>query len=521
MQKVNAVKSSIDEELLKQSFLYTFILGLIAHGYSFMNMMVSHDSLNDFYATNPWIKSEFGRIYYSIYITLTRGRIVVPWLIGVFALIWISIAVYYVLQMFEIKKSSMRFLVAGIFVCNPTVYALAATYIHDLDADMLAMMLSVVSAFLWYRGVGKKEKSTSVLYMFAGAVILSISMGIYQSYISLAIILIMLISIKSILENQNFLEVVKKGIQGIVMIMSSAIFYMLEVKIFSLLTGVAPMERDTYNSLGNIELVFTGNIFEKIFNVYVNCFGAFRKLFLSSYPEIISFIVHGILVIGIIGIILWGMKKIDWKSKCLIVILGIFMPLAMNVSHLLNNGVGHVLMHYAVWMVYLLVIILIVWFEKEIIVSKTIRQVVVGGLMLCVLISIAQNIQTANVVYVKKDLEYQSTLSYMTRVVNKMEEHEEYVSGETPVLFIGDESIGIRRVGFEKYFIITGVDTTSPITYYDIYENYFEYVLGTHIALYYDESLENDIRVQEMPVFPKAGCAQMIDGIMVVKLNEK
>lgn len=520
MQKINAIRAMIDERLLKQSFLYTFILGLIAHGYSFANMMVSHDSLNDFYAANPWIKSEIGRIFYSVYITLTRGRFVVPWLIGVFALIWISIAVYFTIQLFDIKKSGMIFLVAGVFACNPSVYALSATYIHDLDADMFAMMLSVVSVFLWYQSIQKREKRANACLTLLGAIVLSISMGIYQSYISMAIVLIMLMSIKNILDSKQFSEVLKQGVKGVLMIILAAIFYILEVKIFTILTGITPLEEDTYNSLGNIGMIFTGNIFEKIFNVYVNCFGAFRKLVLSSYPEIISFSIHGILAIGIIGIILWGMKKIDWKNRCLMIVLGIMMPFAMNVSHLLNNGVGHVLMHYAVWMTYLLALILILWMTKEAGGMKKIKQMTATILMACILISIGQNMQTANVIYVKKDLEYQSTLSYMTRVVNKMEEHEEYVSGETPVVFVGEESIGIRRVGFEKYSLITGVDITSPITYYGIYENYFEYVLGTHINLYYNEELVNDARVQEMSSFPKEGCTRMIDGVMVVKLNE-
>ena len=63
----------------KQSFLYTFLLGLAAHGYCFLNLMVSHDSLNDFYVYDQWERANFGRIFYSIYISLTRGRIVLPW----------------------------------------------------------------------------------------------------------------------------------------------------------------------------------------------------------------------------------------------------------------------------------------------------------------------------------------------------------------------------------------------------------------------------------------------------------
>ena len=72
-----------------------------------------------------------------------------PWLIGILALLWIALAVYLVLCIFNIKKTDLIILVSGIFVCNPTVYALAATYTHDLDADMFAMFLAVAATWIW------------------------------------------------------------------------------------------------------------------------------------------------------------------------------------------------------------------------------------------------------------------------------------------------------------------------------------------------------------------------------------
>ena len=61
-----ALKQMKNNDSLKKSFLYTFILGLIAHGYCFLNLTVSHDSLNDFYAASQWQKASMGRIFYPI-----------------------------------------------------------------------------------------------------------------------------------------------------------------------------------------------------------------------------------------------------------------------------------------------------------------------------------------------------------------------------------------------------------------------------------------------------------------------
>ncbi len=74
--------------------------------------------------------------------------------------------------------------------------------------------------------------------------------------------------------------------------------------------------------------------------------------------------------------------------------------------------------------------------------------------------------------------------------------------------------------GFEKYETITGISSSSPITFYETYEKYFKYVLNIPLNLREDEKIAEDERVIEMPEFPKKGSIQMIDGILVVKLEE-
>ena len=167
---LECVRKTVDERLLKQSFLYTFVIGLVAHGYCFLNLLVSHDSLNDFYVSDQWERAGFGRIFYSIYISLTRGRIVLPWFIGVLTLCWIAVAVYLIAKLFGIKKCGLIFLISGICVTNPTVYTLAATYIHDLDADMFAMLLSVSAVYCWHLASQKTEMKTKSMWLLIGAV---------------------------------------------------------------------------------------------------------------------------------------------------------------------------------------------------------------------------------------------------------------------------------------------------------------------------------------------------------------
>lgn len=155
--------------------------------------------------------------------------------------------------------------------------------------------------------------------------------------------------------------------------------------------------------------------------------------------------------------------------------------------------------------------------EKNI--SEKIRKIVGIAVLVCVSLLIFENIQTANTIYIKKDLESQAALSYMTRVADRMEEQEEYIPGETPVVFIGEYAVGESLNGFEKYEVITGVEYHSPITFYDTYKDYFRYELGRPISLEDADAFENNQQVIEMPVFPKEGSVTMIDSTLVVKLK--
>lgn len=512
------VKKVIDDKMLKESFIFTFILGLVAHGYCFLNLLVSHDSLNDFYVSDQWERVNFGRIFYSIYISLTRGRIVLPWLIGVLTLCWISVAVYFIVKMFDIEKSGIILLIAGICVTNPTVYTLAATYIHDLDADMLAMMLSVVSVFLWHSAIKTHEKK--ICWTLLGVFLLSVSLGIYQSFIALSISLVIIYLIKELMENKGFKEIMTNGFLAIGMLTAAALFYVVELNVFEMLTGVSTMNSSTYNGLGNMSQVFSGNIVQSISNTYLNFIGAFKNFVVTSYPEAISLTLLGIIAILIVFIALLGLKKMEWKNKVLFVILSAVLPFGMNITYFLSSGTAHVLTQYAVWMLYILTVVLVNWIEKEnvtTIVKRIAYILLVGSLFF----TITENIQTSNSIYVKKDLEYQATLSYMTRVADRMEEQEEYIPGETPVMFIGENVVGNSKYGFERYEVLTGVSGQGAVTYSDTYKDYFKYILARPVSFGYDEEIKNSEEVLDMPVFPKEGSVKMVEGILVVKLSSE
>lgn len=518
MNCLEKMKASIDYKLLNKSFLYTFIWGMIAHGYCFTNNIAAHDALNNIYIAQKWSKASLGRFFYPIYLTMTRGRILLPWLVGIIGVFWTALAVYFILRLFEIKKEVAIAGVSAVCITNPTVYALAATYLHDFDADLFALFIAVVSVAIWKKAVEEKNSRKCWILLLVAGAILSVCLGIYQSYISVTILLIMMLSVKNLLEDRELGIVVKQGFQGIAMLGFSAVVYLLEVKLFSKIIGTSIMGNQTYNGLGNMSSVLQDNIFVKILGAYKDFFTTYLEL-PSVFPARVFLLVHGILGMVAIGIICYGLKKITWGKKICILILLALIPLGANVSYILSGEMVHDIMKYAFWMSYLFVMILGLWFCKKAEMSIKIKDIVFTFIAVSMAVVIFGNIQTSNAIYVKKDLEYQSTLSYMTRVADRMEEQEGYIPGETPVYFVGTNTIGESRRGFEEYLNITGMKNTSPLTFYDTYDKYFEYVLCLPLNLSEDSEIPKDERVIEMSVFPKAGSVQMIDDVLVVKLD--
>ena len=508
-----------NKKVLLQSFICTFILGFIAHGYCFLNTVMSHDALNNIYIGSKWTRLRAGRFFYPLYLSWIRGRILVPWLIGILAISWIAIAVYMIVKLFEIDRTSIIIAVAGICVANPTVYSIAATYLHDLDADMFALMCAVLGAYLWSKAIAAMNIKHRVLFLGMGALAASVALGIYQSFLSATIVLIMLVCIRDAITGDDFIDVLKRGMQGIVMLAAAAVMYVIESVLFSSFTGISILGNSDYNSLGNVANSLSSGIFGSIVATYLDFIKTFKTL-LTMDGTHLFLLAHIVIVVVIAALSGYSVIKMRWNNRVLFVLLGILMPFAMNVTYVLSGGVIHDLMRYAFWFVYLVALILSIHFMKTACVSLKIRQGLYFAVLISAFVIIFGNVQNANSIYMKKHLEYQGTLSYMTRVADRIESHTDYIPGETPVLFVGEDVIGKSRYGFEKYERFTGVNITSPLTFYDTYDQYFEYVLGLPLNFSEDYELRQDERVQKMPTFPKEGSVTMIEGTMVVKLGE-
>ena len=519
---MNRLKEAYDrnKKWLLFSLMSTFLWGFAAHGYRFLHSSFSGDSLSEFSGAvsgNSW-KIQLGRVIVPIYRAVLRTSLTLPWLEGLLSLLWIGLAVYLTIRIFQVESKGTAFLIAGIFTANITVSATAATFMHDYDCDMFALFCAVAAVYLW-QNVRWGE--------LPGSFFLALSLGLYQSYVLVAVVLVMFVCILALLNEESVPSVFTKGLRAIGMLLLGGILYYIIMQAVLMITGISLATGDAEShSLGSALSLSLRSIPSLVYYTYCDCIHRLLNV-VSPYPELL---VKGMtLVLSLIVMIALfaglSNKQVSWPGKLLCIALTCLLPLAMNLLYIPTNGIIHDLMVYAIWLFYLLALLLAGWLGKRAKPQKggKLLQTVSAALIFVLLYG---NVQTSNVMYLKKDMEQNAFQSLMTRIVYRMEDCDEYEPGTTPVVFVGMlEQLNEVIPGFEEYRGITGMDSSAVATTNEDYRvrAYFQYVLNNPAEIADNDTWQtmcSDPRVAQMPYYPEDGCVSMVDGILVVKVGE-
>lgn len=492
-------------------FIITFIWGFITHGYMFFNSNLTHDSFMESIANqsvSDW-KMALGRIFYMPCLYLTRGIITQPWLIGIISLIIISIAAILILKIFKVKEDNnwINILVPGILTTNITVIALCGSFIHDMDVDMFAMLMSVLSVYLW-----RNYKKGYLL----GIIPLLLSLGIYQSYISVTITLIILLSVLDLLKEKDYQKVIKNGLLSMLMIGIACIIYLFLLKIIPLIFNVYLISNN-YNSVDTFTNMSLISLIKESVYTYLS---TIKNILLPStiYNKYIIVLIHLILIASTGYEVISKMikNKTPIISKLLIIVLIGLLPLAMNICRVLTNGMSHTLMVFAFWLSYLFVLLILN--------DTKIKKLKYFNIFLIILILFG-NIRLANTFYATKEMATEQTSNYLNRVAYSIESFEHYIPGETKVMFIGvpdmklelnDSSDSMRLLAgaANDFALITGEASR--------YERYFKRILHSNINAVDTKEYKNlDIDyINSMPKYPNKNSIQYLDDVLIVKLGE-
>lgn len=491
--------------LFLKCLIWSFFFGMFAHAYMYFNNSMTHDSLAEFASSHTW-KMQIGRVFVPFYQTYIRGPMILPFLIGVLTLLYIGIAVFLIVKLFSVKSNLLIALISGIMTVNVTVIATTATFIGDLDCDILAMLFSVVAVFCW--------KKCKFGFLF-GAIPLMFTFGLYQSYVSVTITLIIFMLLFELFDGKSFKEELLSGLKGVAMILLAGALYFISLKAILAINNLT-IWSGSYNS---IDTSLSLSVIEILKNMWDAIKTAIKatifpySLFSSKFNVIVHIVLVIISAISIITALL--SKKIKFTEKVLIALLIIILPLGMNICHVLTNNMSHELMYYAFNLFYIFVLLITFKNANMFEINKVLKPISV----ILVAIIIFGNIRLANLTYMVKEQQSDAVLSYFTGVTSKMDDIDGYKSGQTKVCFFGTDYTFLPwgYDGVEGIFGMGGGFLQNQ-DFYIYYYRYFEYYLMRREWIVPQEDVKDMEFVNQMPSYPEKGCMQFVDDILVVKL---
>lgn len=505
------------------SVFAVFFWGILAHGYRFAHDSFTHDSLSEFNGIfyGNAIKFASGRFLVPLYRNIFRTDLTLPWLIGALSLVWLALAVFLVLRIFKVGSKTVAFLIAGIFSVNISVIATTATYLHDLDCDMFGILGAVAAVYFWRKWA---------YGWLIGACFVVVPLSTYQSNISVVITLAIMACCVALMEGEKFSVVIVRGLKAVGMILAGGALYFVSLQIVETVTGV-PLSTNESNSLSIALTLSPEVLLPRMMDAYedtmarlINVFSPYSVEFVKKVTKLLMYFSMGAVLLLLCN------RRISLGSKLLCVALILLLPLGANITYVLVNAEVHDLMMFSVWLLYLTPLLLADRLSSAL-KSRLAEQM--PGLVcrlpklfaVILLFSLLYgNIQTANTLYLKKDLEQKAYSLLMTRIVYDMEQIEGYVAGNTPVVFVGysDQIHHVR--GTERYAQIIGAWRPGSVIMNgpDCYRALFDYILVHPICIADNPSwfsMLNDPRAADLPIYPEEGAIAFIDDILVVHLG--
>lgn len=506
----------------KLVFLSTVLFALAAHLFCWMNPLFSHDSL--MIVQNDWThQTAIGRPFQQLYV-LCRGAIVAPWLIGMLGTTYMALANCLVAEALNIRSRAFSIGTASLTATSITVTLANATYITWYDIFMLSYLCAALAIFTCVR-----LKKTGMLL---GTVLVCISLGLYQSYVQVYFTLALFVCIRSLIEEntrKSITLLIKETVTGVL----GCLLYLISVKSAQLLTNTSMSEE--YNS---VSTAFSS------FKSPLSFVDAFSNTYLEPFCHLLSPITHAttlcscinlIVMLSIIAALFLLIKiyHLGIGTTVLISLCTALTPLAMGCINLASYGVLHELMFFSYSLIYPFAFMCIDMISQGDLEHnappgrlRALPLIKAWKITLAVLIAMTtlSNVIFANQIYLKKELEYEATASLITRIIDRMEQVDGYVPGETPIAFIGTFNSSptvVRRSGFESVRGV-GLYRNTAITYYVTIGFYFKYVMGYPLNLLSEGNVANiadNAKVKSMPVFPQAGSIQLVENVLVVKIS--
>lgn len=493
-----------ENKLWRYTFFTAILLGLFTHLPIMLSDIPNHDGLASIYFDQNMVTS--GRWFLSVACGFS-SYYSLPWVIGLLSVALLAVTAVLLTEVLEIKKVSGGVMIAGILVTFPVLTSTFA-YVFTMDGYMLAVLLSVLAVYL----VGKGK-----LGFLWGGIALAFSMGIYQAYLPIAILLCIYKVTMILAEDKTKKEKVKSIFNYAYMGVIGVVLYYV---ILTLMLLVQKKEIGSYQVGDSGTTISLGTIVE-LYKDFIE-FVFTGKVLVNNIFSILAFGIIGILFL--IALCKLCICKKLYKSVWFYVVLlalCVIIPVACNVILVILPDVSyHTLMRYQY---VILLMIMIAFIQTELDVKKEITYVILS-MAACVLIF--NYFVTDNIAYSNLEKKYEKTYAYCVRLADRMEQTEGYYQG-IPIAMIGvlsDNEYPLTDVTKDVTGKLLGITGDTLLYTGENYKAFFANYLGITINLIPIENMTeiyNSKEYWEMESFPSKNSMKVVDGILYIKTENQ
>ena len=501
---VNAMKEN------RISLSASLLTGLICYGYAISNKLVNHDEVQCLFAKGGTVAS--GRWGLGA-LDLIFPNYSMPWVNGLLALILMAAAICVMVRVLSIRSGTLQALFAGTVIAFPSLIGTFA-YMFTTNSFALSFLLAVLA--VWFV---RKDKP---LFLIPALGCMVLSLSIYQSYISVAAGLLVLVLIRQLLEGEQVPTVIRRGVVSVLFLTVSLGIYYAATQVILVLKDVS---MNDYAG-GNVSFSLAG-IPAAVVTAYASFFRFFTEGYRGLIPTTFSQLLHWVLLTLTILLLVLAVifaKKKEPGRIALLAALIMILPLAICCMYLFTTEDSvHTLVLYGFVCVYALTavaadICLDTAFRSQALQIANGIALNLSSLVLCLIL--VCNLFLANEVWLNLQLRYENAFAFYTSLLSDLRTLPEFTE-EMPIALIGNQQ--------EPEFYETEFPFTSPITGTkgfkpDSYsrEKFFTYYLGISLPFLSDDAcgeLAANPEIGQMPCYPYFGSVRVVDDTIIVKLS--
>ena len=497
----------------------TFIGGVLAMGMKMFNQYSFHDDLFcTFYlgSTVSWGRWMLRIIWDVLKFILGGSTYNVPLLNGALSLFLFVISECIIVNLFDIRKKSAIILVT----LFPTVFPATASlfaYMHTAPAYAFSILLSIVSAYIICRD------SNRIRAVLLGSLMLCLSLGIYQAYLSVGVGIVFLFLLMTLITEgfPSWKAFFNKGFDHLFILMLGVVeYYVVTVASSKILneplvgvSGISSFGTDTGLSGYGERIIeaysqFVFPSYDRIDSMYP---GRTRYFYLLALALIFVYL--------LINFMRWK------KDNCLsatrfaqLVIMLIAFPIASNLIYIMSGDLDRALAMYGQLLPYLFLILL---YEKvkteDFKLGSWIRY---GSEGLLFFISFVY-CEYDNALWLKESYYIAQADRIYTSLITRIQSVEGY-DHVMPVLVVGENQLFDATYKDREEFEIVRTDPINfPIINDYAWKEYMTLKLGfsPRYILETDEFARRE-EIKDMPTYPADGSIKVIDDCVVVKFAE-